>query len=582
MKKFINRNILWSEFIVNSLLKYDVKNVVVCPGSRNTPLIFAFSKEKKIKKYTAIDERSAGFFALGIAKKTKKPAVVVTTSGTAVANLYPSVIEAFYSEIPLILLTADRPEILHDCGTNQTINQKNIYVNNSKDFQNISTVSISKKSFVKVHKSLSGILNRQQMNPGPVQINIMLNKPFEPKSFTDSIEKKTYDYIFNINGNKQIKISDKLVDPLIPSSVIKKINSSKSGLIIAGQGVNKKSAALLIKFAKKLSFPIFVDATSEMFFSSSKDIILNNFNQLAVSKEFRTQFLPDVIIQLGKTPTSNSILQFFESSNAFKMGINEQGKLYDPSRTTDITIKLNPKLFLEKIYPLLKEKQNSKLKEIISLEKYLTQVRSEIFDVTNWLFEGKIYQELLKHIPNNSNLFIGNSMPIRDFDSYAAREERNITLFTNRGASGIDGIVSTALGIASKSKPTFLVLGDQSFFHDLNSLLIAGQNKIPLTIVLVNNRCGGIFKMLPAARYKTELRKYLSMNYNLNFENIIKSFNAAYFNITSWKDLAKVFNIIDINKLNVLEIITDADRSVKYRKFISNQAQKAIKKYYDN
>ncbi|MBZ0179969.1 MAG: 2-succinyl-5-enolpyruvyl-6-hydroxy-3-cyclohexene-1-carboxylic-acid synthase [Melioribacteraceae bacterium] len=582
MKKFINRNILWSEFIVDTLLKFGIKNVVICPGSRNTPLIFALAKEKRIKKDTVIDERSAGFFAMGIAKKTKKPTAVATTSGTAVANLYPSVVEAFYSNIPLIVITADRPEILHNCGANQTINQKKIYANNSKDFQNITTESISKESFTRIHKRVSRILIEQKIDPGPVQINIMFDKPFEPESFTDSIEQNSLDYIFKINKNEQIKISTKLDDLVIPFSIIRKINSARSGLIIAGGGVNKQIAALITKLAKKLSFPVFVDASSELFFSSSQDIILKSFNQLAISKEFRNHLHPDVIIQFGKAPTSNSVLQFFESSRAFKIGINEQGNLYDPSRTTNKLLKSNPKVFIETIIPLLQAKKNSGLKRIITLDKNLTENRTKMIEKTNWMFEGKIYQELLKLIPDNSNLFIGNSLPIRDFDSYAIRGKRNINLFTNRGASGIDGIVSTTLGIASKSKTTFLVLGDQSFFHDLNSLLIAGHNKIPLTIILVNNRCGGIFKMLPAAKYKAELRKYLSMNYNLKFENIIKSFNADYFNITSWKEFEKAFKKIDINKLNVLEILTDADQSVKFRKFISAEAKKVVTKYYDS
>lgn len=576
MKKSINRNILWAEFFVDSLLNFEVKNVVICPGSRNTSLIFAFSKEKKFKKFTVIDERTAGFFALGIAKKICQPVAVVTTSGTAVANLYPAVIEAYYSNIPLILCTADRPEILHDCGANQTINQKDIFTKNVKDFLNIPADSISKKTFKNIYSSLYQKFYSQKFDPGPIQINLMFSKPFEPNNFTDLIDSSTLKFIKSL--------STKVLEPSVQKtkstdgylSLINIIDDAKSGLIIAGQGVDKSEADFLVKLSRKIQFPIFIDASSEMFFSSSDDNILNSFNLLAFSKEFKKIFQPEVIVQFGKTPTSNNVLQFFESSKAFKIGINKQGNLYDPSRSTKMIFKSNAKEFIENILPLLTTKRNKEYERLFYSDKSIAQYCSKLLDETDWFFEAKVYYELLKYIPENSNLFIGNSLPIRDFDTYVQRDKRKINLYNNRGASGIDGVVSTAIGIASKSRATFLVLGDQSFYHDLNSLLIAVHHKIHLTIIIVNNNCGGIFKMLPAAKYKTELRKYLSLNYHLEFENIIKSFGANYYRIESWNHFAKTLKKIKPNQLNVLEIRTDSDRSAKFRKSILIKTDKIL------
>lgn len=200
MKKYINRNYFLASLFVKQLEVPQIKNVCISPGSRNTPLTLAFAENKKFKKYIHIDERSSGFFALGLAKQTNKPVVLITTSGTAVAELYPAIIEAYQQRIPLIVCTADRPAYLKNTGANQTINQENIFRNHIRKFWNVGLPSLTKKKLFSFTKKINEIIFlATEKDKGPVHINFPFEKPLEPNSFTDTISFNLKDFIFRTN-----------------------------------------------------------------------------------------------------------------------------------------------------------------------------------------------------------------------------------------------------------------------------------------------------------------------------------------------------------------------------------------------
>lgn len=565
MKIKINRNILWCDVFTNRLSQLGVKDVCISAGSRSTPLTLSFNMNKNFSIYRFVDERSSAFFALGMAKKTRNPIAIITTSGTAVAELYPAIIEAYYQRIPLIICTADRPNYLKNIGANQTINQNNIYSNHIRFFSDAGLPDINKLGVIRKIAEDAFIIANQK-NRGPVHINFPFEKPFEPDSFTDSINENSIKKYF-LSAKVQLKDNLKLPD----FDLIAKNLDNKKGIILVGSnGFDKDFPDLLMRLSNKLNFPIVVDGASSLRFGKhvNKNII-DNFTTIVRSKIFVENFQPEVILQFGAAPTSNVVLEYFKNSTAQKIIVNQFGDLLDPSRTANKIIKIKPSIFCKE---LLKKAGNNLSQKswknfFIHSNEVIEKEKEKFFSKNNFPFESKIIYELLRNIQNKSNLFVSNSLPIRDFDFFASKSKKEIKIFTNRGASGIDGINSTALAIAHKSNgPTFLVTGDLAFFHDLNGLFASYKYKIPITIVLINNNGGGIFESLPISIYKEYFEENFLMPLNLNFKKIVESYNGIHKVIKNWKRFTlELNNSQQSGKLTVLEIKTDAKKSKDLR-----------------
>ena len=570
MEKKVNRNILWSELFFRHLHKLGVKNAVFCPGSRNTSLVFGCTQEKKITRYNLVDERSAGFFALGLAKITNSPVAIITTSGTAVAELYPAIIEAYFQRAPLIVCTADRPPELQNCGSNQTINQKNIFKNHIRYFVDLGTPGITinnfKQLFTLTKKALSIATIR---DAGPVHLNFPFRKPFEPDSFTDELADNTVQFLSSKNifpvisdVNKYSRLSPKTKEY---------IYSAAKGMIIFNEkNPSKKSLKLVTKLSDKLNFPIIEDGTSGIrFFKDDKNVI-NNSSAIYKSEFFRTELNPELILQFGEASVSNSLLDFFEKSRAKKYLINNFGEIKDPSRTFTKIFGASTEHFCQELLEGIKRQtqQNSFLNNFLKIDRFAEEIKTEFLKECKFNFEGKIINEVVKSIPDNNVLFISNSMPIRDFDVFASGENKNLSVYTNRGASGIDGINSTALGIASQSENTaVLITGDLAFYHDLNGLLAAYKYNIPLLVILINNNGGGIFEMLPVAKHKDVFEENFKVPMNLNFKNFVQGYNGIHKEIKSEVVLRKeIKTALESKRLTVLEIKSDSTESTLLRK----------------
>lgn len=562
MKIRINRNSIWCKYFVEQLVKLGVKNVCVSPGSRSTPLTFAFALNRKLKIYSIVDERSCGFFALGISKSTNSPVAIVTTSGTAVAELYPAIIEAYYQRIPLIICTADRPAYLQNRGSNQTINQNNIYKNHIRYFANIGLPQITIKKYRELKNITSSALEvATKNNVGPVHLNFSFDKPFEPKSYTDKVESSFIKKLYSVTGNRMSLKTE------TPNSIdiTQKIKKYSKGLIICGYGkYSKKDVAAIIKLSSSSRYPIIADGTSPLRFGThNKNNIVNNFSTLIRSTEFLKKYDAEIILQIGGAQTSIQALEFFQKSKAVKILINSNGDKNDPTLTVNKFIKSTIENFCNPIINNVKRNYSVWRKELIGYDRKLENKKKEYFKNLPITFEGKFAEILGNVIPENSNVVISNSLPIRDVDFFTGCSQKKINIFTNRGASGIDGINSTALGIAKGSKtPTILITGDLAFYHDLNGLHNSLKYKIPLTVILINNNGGGIFQSLPISNYKNVFNKYFLTPLNLNFKNFVEAYGGKFYRVKTEKDFViKLIKSIKNKKLNVLEIITDSKKS---------------------
>lgn len=583
----VNRNYLWSESFVNALANVGLKYCCISPGSRNTPLTIAFAQNKNIKSFINVDERNSAFLALGLAKSSGTPVAVVCTSGTATAEIYPAIIEAYQQRVPLIICTADRPGILINTGANQTINQNNIFVNHIRYFFDAglpSTKLIKIKKFLeRLKKTLYVGLIKDR---GPVHINFPFEKPLEPDSYTDRISLQTKN---KINLLETFSLKRKTGTTKLSTSQRKLLGDIKKfqkGLIIIGpQEPLYRLRRLTSIFSQVTGYPVFADGCSQLRYGKhNKSNILINFDTLLRLHKYSKSFKPELIIQFGRTPTSKSLEKFFCADKSKRYVINEFADNADPARTAFRTFKSSPEMLFEKLLCELnrvefKRKSSGFAAKLISDDKLIETYKKIHFNKIKFPNEIKIIQEVLKLIPDNCNLFISNSTPVRDLDNFGNLCDRDIRVFNNRGASGIDGITSTAIGIAYDSKqPTILITGDLSFYYDINTLVNIKTITLPFIIILINNNGGGLFRTLPISKNKKYFNDFFLAGQKLNFNKIVSSFGIEHKEIENLNRLSSEFlSSLKTNKAIVFEIKTDSKVSLKIRQDFRNKAERLFR-----
>lgn len=567
----VNRNHHWANIFFDQLAECGVKYACISPGSRSTPLTYSLSQNKRIKSYVIIDERTSGFFALGIAKKNNTPVILVTTSGTATAELYPAIIEAYQNRVPLIICTADRPAYLRNTGANQTINQDNLYKNHIRFFYDTGLPSAKLGEIKKLkERAIKAFSVSMFNNPGPVHINFPFEKPLEPQLYTDKISTKFIEASLpqkNLSFNSSFLMNDTKIN-----DIRKLLKQKNNGLIIVGPGnFSDRFINLLEIFSVKFGFPVFADASSGLrFHKRTLTNLICNYDSILRNYSLTKYFSPGFIIQFGRTPTSLKLEEYLVKASAKTIIVNPQGDLFDTKHRTSI-IKIEEEHFIQELLILTKglETDNIKFLNFFKiLDNEIEKIKTSFFAKEKSMNEPNVLIKTLAALPQNSNLMIGNSTPIRDLDFFSSANTKNIKVFQNRGASGIEGITSTALGIAINSnQPTFLIIGDLSFYHDLNSLLIAKQFKIALTIILINNNGGGIFNFLPISKHKNVFKEYFTTPTNLSFNKLAKAFVIDYKEI---KNLEKLYNQIAVfteqRKTAIIEVKTNSKKSLVLRK----------------
>ncbi len=584
----INRNILWAELFVNELYEQGVRHVCISPGSRSTPLTFAFAHHPGYKRFVHIDERSGGFFALGLAKQLNAPVVLVCTSGTAAAEFYPALIEAHQGEVPLIVCTADRPPELLACGANQTIDQDKIYANHINWSFNVGLPEITRNRLNHV-KTLArrAVLESNGTVRGPVHLNFPFRKPFEPDNFTDRIDAELLKQV-RVHRYESFTYRNHEVSPEAVTELAGILVSKEKGLFVVGPGdFGENFAEQLSRLSAYLGYPILADGASSLRYGNhDSSYILTHFDAYLKSEDFSSHYKPEIILQFGMTVSSKGLEQFLQETDALRFHINPSGKWIDQSGYLEKVIPADPSKFCKALLSA-----SERLDRPVRIgewrdgydaaERLSSRIRSEMIDCTDTMFEGKIIREVLKAVPENARIMISNSMPIRDLDYFASHTRKKIHIYTNRGASGIDGITSTALGIATGSdRPTILITGDLAFYHDLNGLIAARKYRIPLVIVLINNNGGGIFEILPISEYQEVFREYFLTPHDLDFGPIVNAYGGSYHLADTWERFGNALHTAsESNAFSVIECRTDAVGSMHLRKKYWNEVNAAISKW---
>ncbi len=524
-----NLNFFRSGLIVKTLKSLGLEHVCISPGSRNTPVTLAFAHEPGIYKHVIVDERASAFFALGLAKSTGKPVAVVCTSGTAVAELYPAIIEAYNSRIPLIAITADRPPYLRNSGSNQTINQKQIFAANCDHFYDFGLPENSGSSFIDTIKATESIWeNSRHPFGGPVHLNLPFEKPLEPSSHDCDIDEETLKDI-------QTRMSESNGSPF-PRDFSKNVNllvgPETNVLVVLGNG--NYSEIFLQKCAQlveKFKIPVCLESPLPPPGSSGYPFI-RNFGNLLQSEKFFSLLDIDMIVVFGRNFTSKNMERFFGKWTKGLLNVSVKGEGFGKPAPNKRTIQIND---LDAVNSLLNSeeticsKRSAFFDMITKADNEFTHLLSSQFNSVSTASElelvGSLALLLKKEI--SSSVFFSNSLPVRDFDYLRSLFANPV--YISRGASGIDGIISTAAGISAGSgRPSVLVTGDLAFHYDSNSLQILRAKQIPLLIVLINNGGGSIFEYLPVYDESEIFSEFFKTGTGVDFGMVAKAYGLNY------------------------------------------------------
>lgn len=531
------------------LLKKEITDIVISPGSRNAPMINTFTGRAEFTCYNVVDERSAAYFALGLALKKQNPVALVCSSGTATLNYAPAVAEAFYQEIPLVLLTADRPDYWIDQSENQCIRQENIYANFSK--KNITLpLTETEKELWFAARQINECLNlAKSVRPGPVHINIPLEEPLHTFVEEELPEVKlieSSDSIPVISENELVKLSEK-------------INKTSKILIVAGQqNPNPGLENSLIAFCEKSGAVVLNEYLSNFsgeYFCNSIDLLMP-----AILEDNTEAFKPDLLISFGGTLVSKSIKQFlrkYKSEQHWHLSLS--GEHFDTYQSLTKVITTDVADFFDALFEKTEQKEGSFQQLWLNKEIKVKQLRDKFIAETAFC-DLKVFGQLANSMPVNSVIHLGNSSPVR----YALICEpvKNAMYFGNRGTSGIDGCVSTAVGFACESeKLNTVIVGDLSFFYDSNALWNKYLSK-KLRIIVIHNGGGNIFSLIKGPGESPAFNKHFFAENKLKAEVLAKAFGLDYFSANDEDELDEAlakFYSPHQEKSALLEIFTDAE-----------------------
>jgi 2-succinyl-5-enolpyruvyl-6-hydroxy-3-cyclohexene-1-carboxylate synthase len=530
-----------AQTIIAACRQFEIQTVVISPGSRNAPLTIGFSNHEDFETLSIVDERCAAFFALGIAQQKQKPVALVCTSGSALLNYYPAIAEAYYSQIPIVVISADRPSHFIDIGDGQTIRQENVFHNHI-----LFSANLKENDFDKNSEKLSKAFSLLHKVKGPIHINAPFDEPLyetvsKMRDFSFKIEKSDTESNIDYNNLAQLWNS-----------------ASKKMILVGVHYPNKKLELLLDKVADDPSVLVLTETTSNLnnkrFINSIDNLIFN------LTQEEFASLQPDILLTFGGLIVSKKIKKFLrEYSPSEHWHVNEL-RAFDTYHVLSKHIKIDSYSFFENFHKLVIHNTKSNYESDWTHHKKLIREKHNNYIKKAPYSDLKVFDLILKVIPDFSEVQFSNSAIIR----YSQLFEMNstITVFCNRGTSGIDGSTSTALGAAyATQKSTTLVTGDLSFFYDSNALW---NNYIPksVRIIIINNSGGGIFKIIPGPK-KSSALEYFETPHCLTAEHLSLMFGLEYSTAHNLKTLQqKVVNFYDTSdKPKILEIFTPSDQN---------------------
>ncbi|BAS28266.1 2-succinyl-5-enolpyruvyl-6-hydroxy-3-cyclohexene-1-carboxylic-acid synthase [Limnochorda pilosa] len=603
--------------LMEALVQAGVHHLVFCPGSRSTPVLLTAHRTPNLRLWQHVDERSAGFFALGMARALGEPVAVLVTSGTAAANLHPAVAEARYGRVPLVLLTADRPRELREVGAPQTIDQVGLFGPHAKASLELPLPEGSPRMVR--HAQATGARAAalaREAPAGPVHLNLPLREPLIPRPPAAGPGEEglaSRNAPAATLGGIRVEAGRRSLEPEAIASLAEELLAVRRGLVVVGPQDDPSLAGPVARLAQRLGWPLLADPLSQLRQGpagggqEAAPRITTYDAFLRVPGAFE-RLAPGGVLRLGAAPVSKVLGQFLEHHAGVPQWVVDEAPAWrDPAQTATRMVWAEPRRLAEQLTAALSAGEGAAdparaLDPLGVPERPWTGAsdRAETPWLEMWrrleeasagalaeavhapepgeLFEGRVFAELASLLPEGSLLFAGNSMPVRDLDAFH-RGAAGVRVLANRGASGIDGVVSSALGAAAGGGdgPAVLVLGDLSLYHDLNGLLAARLHRIPLTVVLLHNDGGGIFSFLPQATLGDAFEPLFATPTGLDFRPAVEMYGGRLLRPAGWEAFREAVRTgLEERALTVVEVRSERKRNAALHREAWRRVEAAV------
>lgn len=546
-------NFEWASTLINALVCAGVSTFVISPGARSSALALAAAEQKKSIKKIHFDERGSAFYALGVAKVTQCPVVLLCTSGTAGANYLPAVMEAYNAEAPLIILTADRPPELHNTGANQTIVQTGIFSDYAVWQHALPTPDADSDNTLAMQIAYEAFFHAAQKK-GPVHLNCPFREPLVTTGITARLPIDTDCKHPETNFPKALPDTHQIAELL---------KQSTRGVIVVGTLPPETDVRILQNFIRMLNWPCFCDITSQLRFGSVADDmpLCTTYDSYLRNHTAQSTLVPDCVLRIGTTVTSKYLEKYLAGCTGEYIQLQSGRRTHDPERSVTKTFHGDSEQILSALTELLPFPVSSLRTAVLEYEAEARQRISATMEKSTQNLQWSIAFQALTLPDLPRVFFIGNSLCIREADATCPVMTLSHKLCANRGVSGIDGLIATAVGIGEgANSPTTMLIGDLSALHDLNSLALVAQASVPFIIIIINNDGGAIFSLHPAVKNSPVLTEYFVTPHGLSFAHAAKLFNLDYKAVPEGIDFDKIYRAaLHSNKSVILEVFFNAE-----------------------
>lgn len=562
-------NSVWGALTMEVLARLGIETVVTSPGSRSTPLTVAAARNSRIEALSILDERSAAFYALGLAKRTHRPVALVCTSGSAAANYWPAVVEASTSGTPLLVLTADRPPELRDCSSGQTIDQLKLYGDYVRHFGELALPEATPPMLAYLRQTLVHTVNLALgPNRGPVHLNFPFRDPLAPPAedtepVIDCVVMEAAATVLTRPCESVAAVTE------MDLVALERLSSHTKGIIVVGtynpNCGDEVFADAVTMISSKLGWPVLADVLNPLrHHAGGNPSLITSYDLFLRSAGKNGALEATAILQIGSLPTSKVLRTWLNSLDAVAFLLSSR-----PVNTDPLHRIATP--FYGEVQTLAEHLRHQEVDaewaaEWSAIESQTVEAINERMGQIDTLFEGKVAWLLSKHLPVGATVFLASSMSVRYAEYFWQAGSCAYGVFCNRGANGIDGTLSTALGVAHGGKPAVLLTGDLAFLHDSNGMLAASQLKGSLTVILINNQGGGIFEYLPISKMEPLFERYFATPQSVDYAKLCEAHGVSYQAIARWDALVAAVSRLPSGGMHVLELKTNrkTDKTVKF------------------
>jgi len=558
-----NRNTALASALAEELGRCGVEHACVAPGSRSAPLALALWHEPGIRVWSHVDERCAAFFALGIAQRSGRPAVVLTTSGTAAANAHPALAEASEARVPLILISADRPPRLRGRGAGQTIDQLKLFGSSVRWFCELGLHAADDAGLLHFRSTAArAVAEACDSPPGPVHLNVSLEEPLAP-IVSEDVTAAGLAAEGRLSGAPltAVRRAPRSPTAAILASVAEAIGDNPRGLVVAGRQPNPELAEYVTALARAAGYPVLAEPTSQLRAGAhDREPVVATYD--AILREPPSRLRPDLVLRFGDMVTSKALRQWIAGNqDCRQLVVDPDGAWNEPTGSADEILRVDPRTLCDDLVGILPRRAESEwLESWLGADRAAGEAIADFMDsLGGELFEPRVHRELASLLPAGSTVYVASSMPVRDLETFFPVTATPLRFLANRGANGIDGLVSSGLGAAvAGADRTFVLVGDLGLYHDMNGLLAIKRLGVEATIVALDNGGGAIFDFLPIAAFRDGYEQLFATPTGLDLAKVANLYDLPFTRLSSHAELGDA-----LARPGLVEVPLDRARNVE-------------------